>query len=123
MQARSSGKMSFIAVREGGMISGGADRDRTDDLLSAIQALSQAELQPHVREAWLLTSAAGPRFHYKGAAHKEVLALLLPGKGTRTGDLLTSGTRLIEIRTNRPFSCSVTRSRRSSSGCSNISRT
>ncbi len=26
---------------------GGADRDRTDDLLSAIQALSQTELQPH----------------------------------------------------------------------------
>ena len=27
---------------------GGADRDRTDDLLSAIQALSQTELQPHM---------------------------------------------------------------------------
>ena len=27
---------------------GGADRDRTDDLLSAIQALSQTELQPHI---------------------------------------------------------------------------
>src|SRR5450830_1110339 len=27
--------------------SGGADQDRTDDLLSAIQALSQTELQPH----------------------------------------------------------------------------
>jgi hypothetical protein len=26
---------------------GGADQDRTDDLLSAIQALSQTELQPH----------------------------------------------------------------------------
>ena len=26
---------------------GGADRDRTDDLLNAIQALSQTELQPH----------------------------------------------------------------------------
>jgi hypothetical protein len=25
---------------------GGADRDRTDDLLNAIQALSQTELQP-----------------------------------------------------------------------------
>ncbi len=28
---------------------GGADRDRTGDLLSAIQALSQTELQPHAR--------------------------------------------------------------------------
>ena len=27
---------------------GGADRDRTDDLLNAIQALSQTELQPHL---------------------------------------------------------------------------
>jgi hypothetical protein len=27
--------------------SGGAERDRTADLLNAIQALSQAELQPH----------------------------------------------------------------------------
>jgi sensor c-di-GMP phosphodiesterase-like protein len=29
---------------------GRADGDRTDDLLSAIQALSQAELRPHIRE-------------------------------------------------------------------------
>jgi hypothetical protein len=29
---------------------GGAERDRTADLLNAIQALSQTELQPHRRE-------------------------------------------------------------------------
>jgi hypothetical protein len=32
-------------------VTGGADRDRTDDLLSAIQALSQTELQPHAKRA------------------------------------------------------------------------
>src|SRR5437667_10392601 len=33
---------------------GGADEDRTHDLLNAIQALSQTELRPHSRQvAWL----------------------------------------------------------------------
>src|SRR5206468_101924 len=31
------------------LFNGGADQDRTGDLLSAIQALSQTELQPHAR--------------------------------------------------------------------------
>ena len=39
--ARSEKSLDFI---------GGAERDRTVDLLNAIQALSQTELQPHRRE-------------------------------------------------------------------------
>ena len=38
-------------VEEEGLFDvGGANRDRTDDLLNAIQALSQTELQPHRQE-------------------------------------------------------------------------
>ena len=36
--------------QRGGVAFGGAERDRTVDLLNAIQALSQTELQPHARE-------------------------------------------------------------------------
>ncbi len=36
----------FVSRKSLGFI-GGAERDRTADLLNAIQALSQTELQPH----------------------------------------------------------------------------
>src|ERR1017187_3264600 len=38
---------NVVRARVPRLSDGGADRDRTDDLLSAIQALSQTELQPH----------------------------------------------------------------------------
>src|SRR5512135_53439 len=43
---------------------GGADRDRTGDLLNAIQALSQTELQPHAEEG--AKDSTAPRGRPKG---------------------------------------------------------
>jgi hypothetical protein len=41
-------RSSQLSYRPVDLGSGGADRDRTDDLLNANQALSQAELQPRL---------------------------------------------------------------------------
>jgi hypothetical protein len=46
---------------------GGADEDRTHDLLNAIQALSQAELRPHRFGRW--TNETGRAKFHRGGAH------------------------------------------------------
>ena len=50
----------FLEARKFFVLNGGAERDRTDDLLSAIQALSQLSYSPTIT---LLTFCSGARFH------------------------------------------------------------
>src|SRR5204862_7800800 len=64
---------------------GGADEDRTHDLLNAIQALSQTELRPHSRQvAWLtprVRQNSGGCYHEPAHAQAQLRQAALGGSG------------------------------------------
>ena len=64
---------------------GGADEDRTHDLLNAIQALSQTELRPHSRQvAWLtprVRQNSGGCYHEPVHAQAQLRQAALGGSG------------------------------------------